>query len=382
MKLSDFLSAKPLFYDVIDYDRFPRAYDQVREHLPTPNIIHVVGTNGKGSTGRFLATALHRAGRSVGHYTSPHILRFNERVWTRGEEITDEALESAHEKLSGLLPPTIAEALSYFEYTTLLAMVAFEGCDYVVLEAGLGGEHDATNVFDKRLSLFTPIDLDHAAFLGTTVETVATTKLRSMGALALLGRQKHPEVETIARTIAAARHAALYTLAERVTPKLEAIAWHLATKNGLSDYLRDNLLLSMVAFELLGFDARKELFDQSALFGRLSRIAPNVTLDVGHNPLAAREIARAYAGKKVVLIYNTYRDKEYREILSILKPIVERALIIDVDEPRIAERSDLEAALDELGMSHAPFETIDDENDYLVFGSFSVAETFLKRMKP
>ncbi len=257
-------------------------------------------------------------------------------------------------------------------------MVAFEGCDYVVMEAGLGGEHDATNVFDKTLSVFTPIDLDHAAFLGNTIEEVAGTKLRSMQRTALLGRQKHPEVEMIARAIAQEKGTELRTVEEKTTPRIRATAWHVATKNGLSDYLRDNLELAMGAFEMLGFEAREALFDQEALFGRLTRIAPNVTLDVGHNPLAAREIAQAYAGKKVVLVYNTYRDKDYCEILCILTPIIERVEIIGVEEPRIADRADLEAALEELNLPHAPFEGIESENEYLVFGSFSVAETFIK----
>lgn len=380
MNLNDFLSSKPLFYDVIDYGRFPRAYALVSERLPKPAIIHVVGTNGKGSTGRFLAEALRRSGKKTGHYTSPHILRFNERIWIDGEEIMDDALEAAHGKLLTLLPREVAEALSYFEYTTLVAMVAFEGCDYVVCEAGLGGEHDATNVFEKVLSIFTPIDFDHAAFLGTTIEEIAGTKLRSMQKRALLGKQSHPEVEAIARAVADERGAELYTLQECTTPVLRDAALRLGAKNGLSDYLCDNLLLAMAAFGLLGFEVREELFDQKALFGRLSRIAPGITLDVGHNPLAAREIARAYAGKKVILVYNTYRDKEYREILGILKPVIEQALIIAVDEPRIADRSDLESALEELRIPYAPFEAIENDKEYLVFGSFSVAETFLKRM--
>ena len=77
MILNDFLALKPLFYDVIDYERFPKAYRQIASLLPKPKLIHLVGTNGKGSTGRFLATALFRAGKKTGHYTSPHILRFN-----------------------------------------------------------------------------------------------------------------------------------------------------------------------------------------------------------------------------------------------------------------------------------------------------------------
>ncbi len=379
MNLDDFLSAKPLFYDRIDYDRFPKAYRGVEGALPTPKIIHLVGTNGKGSTGRFLATALNRAGKRVGHYTSPHILRFNERIWIDGEDVSDETLEAAHQKLLALLSAEDVEALSYFEYTTLLAMVAYAGCEYVVLEAGLGGEFDATAVFPKTLSIFTPIDYDHAPFLGTTIDSIAATKLRSMQRVALLGEQKHAEVESIARRIAGEKGCELYTLAERLTPRIEEIALHLAIKNDLSEYLRDNLILAMAAYEMLRYEVSEELFDQSALFGRLSRIAPNITLDVGHNPLAAREIARAYAGEKVVLIYNTYGDKDYREIVGILKPIIESVEIIEVNEARIVLREDLEGALDEMDIPYRSFEAINSNKEYLVFGSFSVAETFLKR---
>lgn len=380
MNLESFLAQKPLFYDVIDYDRFPRAVAQIRDRLNVPPLIHVVGTNGKGSTGRFLATALHRAGEKTGHYTSPHILRFNERIWREGSDVTDAVLEAAHERLMALLPRESSDALSYFEYTTLLAVLAFEGCDYVVFEAGLGGEHDATNAFEKVLSLFTPIDLDHAAFLGNTIEAVAETKLRSMGPRALLGKQNHPQVRGIAEAIAQERGSELHSIEEERDPVIRAMAARLASKNRLSDYLCDNLELSMKAFELLGLEVREEWFDQGALFGRLSPIASNVTLDVGHNPLAAREIARTYSGKKVVLVYNTYRDKDYREILSILSPILERVEIIDVDETRIAPKEELIAVLDSMGIEHAPFATINANKDYLVFGSFSVAETFLKRM--
>jgi len=380
MKLDCFLAEKPLFYDVIDYERFPVAYREIEHFLPKPKIIHLVGTNGKGSTGRFLATALSRAGKRVGHYTSPHILRFNERIWIDGSEIDDEALETAHQKLLSMVERKSAEALSYFEYTTLLAMVAFAECDYVVLEAGLGGEHDATAVFPKALSIFTPIDFDHAAFLGTTIESIATTKLQSMQSIALLGKQNHSKVEHIARGIAEEKGCTLYTFTERLTPNSEKLAWHLATKNALSDYLRDNLMLAIEAYELLGFEASEALFDQNALFGRLSRIDSNITLDVGHNALAAESIAQSFVGKKVTLIYNTYGDKDYREILSILKPIIESVEIIDVNEGRIVERTLLESALDALHIPYRPFQEIDHKQEYLVFGSFSVAEMFLKRM--
>lgn len=380
MNLETFLANKPLFYDVIDYERFPKAYESLRNLLILPKIIHLVGTNGKGSTGRFLATALHRAGKKTGHYTSPHIRAFNERIWIDGRDIGNAELERAHEKLLALLDHDTAESLSYFEYTTLLAVVAYEGCEYVVLEAGLGGEHDATNVFEKVLSVFTPIDFDHSAFLGNTIESIASTKLRSMEHKALLGEQKHTEVEAIAKEIAKEKGAALYGVRELRTPIIAEAALHLAIKNSLSDYLRDNLTLAMVAYTLLGYETDEALFDQAALFGRLSRITPNVTLDVGHNALAARAIAQSYKGKKVTLIYNTYGDKDYREILTLLSPIIEKVEIIDVDENRIVQRSLLEAVLEDLGIVYGGFESVREDKEYLVFGSFSVAEAFLKRM--
>lgn len=381
MNLEAFLAQKPLFYDVIDYERFPKAFASVAHLLHMPKIIHVVGTNGKGSTGRFLATALSRLGKTTGHYTSPHILQFNERIWIDGVNIANSDLENAHEKLSGFLDVETANSLSYFEYTTLLAMVAFERCDYVVLEAGLGGEFDATNVFDKVLSVFTPIDFDHSAFLGSTIEAIAGTKLRSMTSKALLGVQNHSIVEEIAHEIALKKKCELHKVQELINPNIGAIALHLATKNGLSEYLRDNCELAMAAFELLGYKAQETLFDQKVLFGRLSRIARNVTLDVGHNALAARAIVRAFGGQKITLVYNTYGDKDYREILSILTPIIDHVEIIAIEEQRIVPRHLLEAVLNDLGLNYGSFERVSPDKEYLVFGSFSVAEGFLKRMK-
>ncbi|MGZ8547448.1 MAG: bifunctional folylpolyglutamate synthase/dihydrofolate synthase [Sulfuricurvum sp.] len=380
MTLAKFLNSKPLFYDAIDYERFPKAYQSLRSHLAVPKIIHIVGTNGKGSTGRFLATALHRTGKKTGHYTSPHIVRFNERIWMNGSEIADEVLKNAHQKLLCILTSEDAHSLSYFEYTTLLAMVVFEECDYVVLEAGLGGEFDATNVFDKVLSIFTPIDLDHSAFLGNTIDAIASTKLRSMSTVVLMGKQPHIETKIIARQIANEKKTEIKCIDGMASEPIKEKSLQIAIKNDLSDYLRDNLELSMAAFELLGYEATVELFDQEALFGRLSRIAPNITLDVGHNALAATAIAEAFRGQKVTLIYNTYADKEYREILSILLPIIEKVEIIEVDEARIVQKPLLEAALRELEIVYSIFETVAEDKEYLVFGSFSVAEAFLKRV--
>jgi dihydrofolate synthase/folylpolyglutamate synthase len=378
MTLSSWLFSKPLFYDAIDYDRFPNAFETIRSYLTIPKIIHLVGTNGKGSTGRFLATALSRLGKKTGHYTSPHIVNFNERIWMDGFDVNDDVLEEAHQKLLKILDFEVAQTLSYFEYTTLLAMIVFEQCDYVVLEAGLGGEFDATNVFDKVLSIFTPIDFDHSAFLGSTIESIASTKLRSMSKVALMGKQPYIETKIIAREIATEKKCSLLCIDGMASEQIKEKALQIAIKNGLSDYLRDNLELAMAAFEILGYKVEVELFDQEALFGRLTKIRDNITLDVGHNALAARAIAEAFTGKKITLIYNTYADKDYREILIILAPIIERVEIIEVDEVRIVEAALLELTLRDLNLLYGYFEKIDENKEYLVFGSFSVAEAFIK----
>jgi dihydrofolate synthase/folylpolyglutamate synthase len=375
--LSEFLEKKPLYYDKIDYERMPRIYKKIKSALSTPKIIHLIGTNGKGTTGRFLASALLNKGLKVGHYTSPHILKFNERIWLNGADITDEILENAHNKLFSLLEKTDAERLSYFEYTTLLAMIAFEKCDYVVLEAGLGGEYDATAVFPKELTLFTPIDFDHTAFLGENIEQIATTKLNAMQKNAIVGLQKHSEVYEMASKIALEKDTKLTFLKESdesFQTKISAISEAIH----LPKYLSDNLALAACALEKLGFEFHAEDFKNARLFGRLTQIAPNILLDVGHNALAAQAIAKTLEGKKFTLIYNTYKDKDYKAILTLLKPIINEVELLHVSDARIVERSLLVQTLEELKLTCKEYEEVQEDKNYLVFGSFSVAETFLK----
>jgi len=375
-----FLEAKPLFYDEIDYDRMPRIYDRVQNKLPKPKIIHLVGTNGKGTTGRFLAFALYRLGFKTGHYTSPHILRFNERIWIDGDDVDDASLQNAHQKLQKLLTPKESEELSYFEYTTLLAMLCFERCDYVVLEAGLGGEHDATAVFPKELTILTPVDRDHEAFLGESIEEIATTKLGAMAQKLLLTTQKHPQVYTIAREIAKKRGSEVFKIEALLTQEEKEKLASFAQEEKLPEYLKQNLYNAASALKLLGYEIDPEGFRDARLFGRLTPLLPNVLIDVGHNPLAASSIVSALKGRKFVLIYNSFKDKDYKTILSIVKPIVKRVEIIEIDQKRVESRAKLQRALNDLKIQYSKFEKIERDENYLVFGSFSVVEEFLKRV--
>ena len=376
MKLDKFLDNKPLFYEKIDYERLPNIYKKIKHHFKIPKTIHLIGTNGKGTTGRFLATALFNNGYKVGHYTSPHIMKFNERIWLNGSDVSDDILQKAHEKLSVVIDEFNLEALSYFEYTTLLSMWIYHDCDYVVLEAGLGGEFDATAVFDKILTLVTPIDIDHQAFLGENIKAIATTKLNAIQNNAILASQKHHEVFEIANNISKNFH----------VQKIEDILdlndleniKKISKKLNLAKYLENNLSLAICALKFLNIDYKESDFENSRLFGRLSQISENILVDVGHNPLAATSILNQLKPNKYILVYNSYKDKDYKQILQILKPIIQNVQVIDIYGQRVESIEKLQKVLNELKIEYSKFKKIETQKQYLVFGSFSVVEQFLR----
>lgn len=379
MTLKSFLNDKPLYYDKIDYGRFPKIFKKIECNFQLPQIVHIVGTNAKGSTGRALAHLLHVSGEKVGHYSSPHIVNFNERIWINGKDADDVLLETMHQKLQIILEKQDSEALSYFEYTTLLAMLIFcDYCDFVVLEAGLGGEYDATNVFCKRLSIITPIGYDHEAFLGSTLDDIAKTKLRSINNDTLLAKQYEDEVYELALQRVDEVKKDLYFAQSYLDDNFYKELSQFIEKKKYPLFFYDNFSTAFCAFKLLGFEIDLNLLNNLKLFGRCQKIAPNVTIDVGHNPMAAVALLEHFRTKKVVLVYNSYNDKEYEKILSILKPIIQEVQIIDIDNKREVSKDNLEKVLDFQGIKYLSFHKIDKENEYLIFGSFSVVEKFLE----
>jgi len=372
----EFLNSKPLYYKEIDHLRIHQAYALLENHIAHPPTVHLVGTNGKGSTGRTIAHLTHKCGRTVGHYSSPHIMRFNERIWMDGQECSDEVLQIAHTRLYGILGEEMSGALSYFEYTTLLALVVFERCSLIVLEAGLGGEYDATNVSPKVLSIITPIGYDHQAFLGDTIEEIATTKIRSIDTRALIAPQIYDEVIPIAQQIAKAKNATLTI----VDPKFYShqLFIDISIKKGWSDYLKENVTTALRALDILNIPY--DIYDLKSLelFGRFYSLTPNIRIDVGHNPLAAKAIAKALH-TPTVLIYNSLDDKNYHEILTILAPKLKRLEIIPIENQRAATTEAIIDAAKACGIPYTLFGgNLRGDEEYLVFGSFYVVEAFLK----
>ncbi len=383
-----YMEQKGIEYRTIDKSRSKRIYAELQPHLKSPkHIIQVLGTNGKGSTGRFIAQILAQNGCTILHFTSPHIFSFNERFYTNlGQNlgiISDKSLIKAHRFLQGF---EAMRECSYFEYATFLALVLAQGVDYLILEAGVGGELDSTSVVKRDLCVFSVIDYDHTEILGDSIESIATTKLNAVFCpnkvpKMVLGVQKYAVVEKIAKDIAKKHSVEMFCIdCHDLQASLAMTIESYLTRHNLAPFLAQNLALALKATQIFGINADLDSLPKLDLHGRFEQIAPNITIDVGHNQNAAFAIKHNLNDKKIILVYNSYFQKNIFEILSILKDNILRVEILSVsDNPRIIEQSKLEQILETLQIAHKNFTHIDSKQDYLVFGSFSVAEAFMRQ---
>lgn len=272
-----------------------------------PPVIHVAGTNGKGSTCAFMRAMAEAAGLTVHVFTSPHLVRFNERIRLAGELVDDDRLiawlDRTHAAIGG-------GEITHFEATTAAAILAFSEvpADVLILEVGLGGKYDATNVIDQpALSVITPVDFDHKAFLGSDLRGIAGEKagIIKPGRPVLTAIQRKVCDEVIAKKAGEVK-APLYRLKAHF---IDAMPEDLSL---IGEHQRANAALAAMAMQLFGNSTR---IDQAAIFegarqatwpARMQRLSPGpvtamaegreVWLDGGHNPHAARAIARHLKG--------------------------------------------------------------------------------------
>ncbi|ADU40332.1 bifunctional protein FolC [Helicobacter pylori 35A] len=376
--LKAFLETKPKEYHKFDPSRFIQIYKDFKNAFfeIQAKVIHVVGTNGKGSTGRFLTLLLADQNFKVLHFTSPHVFEFRERFFLNGSIVEESVLENAHQQLQS---HAFSSACSYFEYATLLAVMLAKDCDYLVLEAGLGGEFDSTNALEKTLSVFTPIDYDHKEFLGDSLESIAQTKLKAMGSLNIIAPQQEL-VLSVAQKIAKEKHAKLILVPNKISKGVRDYI----ERHHLACFLAMNLEVALKAFETLMPCKEQEVLKNLKpldLIGRCELLSPNILIDVGHNPHSAKalkeEIKRIF-NTKIILIYNCYQDKDAFLVLEILKPVVKKVLILELHEERVIKLEKLKGILETLGLEYALFEDLKENENYLVYGSFLVANAFYK----
>lgn len=367
----DFLEHKTLYYDKIDFSIVHQAWVCIASHVQLPYVIHIVGTNGKGTTGRYLASYLEQIGKDVLHYSSPHIVEFNERIWINQHNVSNEQLQTAHVALYHYLSSELLNKLTYFEYSTLLALYLSSQRDYLILEAGLGGEFDATNVVKNDLTLVTTIGLDHQSFLGDTIEDIAMTKMRSCDTAMIVGHQQSDEVLNLAQT---------FEDKDKKVHSVDHFNFPVYINKSIPLYLHKNIELVMATLNFLNIKIDTNFFNTIKMPGRFEKINSHIIVDVGHNPLAAQEIVKSFSNNKVTLVYNSYADKQYQEVLKILKPIIKKLEIIIIDDQRMVSSDVLINIAKKENIPVSIFKQIDDQKKYLVFGSFLVVEEFLKKV--
>lgn len=377
-----FLQKKGLEYGKIDRFRAFALFEKYKNNFKIKPIIQLIGTNGKGSTGRFLAQLLGGLSYKVGHFTSPHLLRFNERFYLSGKIVSDELLVQAHERLESIMKKDL-QRLSYFEYATFLAVLLFEKCDFVIFEAGMGGEFDSTSLFEKELSIFTNIDFDHKEMLGTSLRQIARTKLKAMGKKALILSRQSKIVLNQAFKTAFLKNSQLFCVSEKDQPLLQKGVKNYVKKFKIPNFLKENLFLASFACALLVGEKKSlkalENLPLLDLRGRMEQIRSNLYIDVGHNPLAARVVANFFKGKKICLIYNSFLDKDIFEILRILKPIIAIILVFEYESARKLANERLFTIAKELNLKCQKYNGMQDDETYLVFGSFLLVEAFLRK---
>jgi len=323
--------------------------------------IHVAGTNGKGSVCAFIETGLRAAGFRTGLFTSPHLVEPTERIQIAGRPVSPEHFVEAFELVHAEAERLLAEGLldghpSYFETVTAMAFWLFDrlSVEYAVLEVGLGGRLDATNVVTPELAVITPVDYDHEAYLGKSLEAIAAEKagIIKPGVPLIISRQR-PEVEALLAACAARAGAPLFRASEwraedviieqrgsRFTaagPLRLAIECPLAGEHQVS-----NVLTAVAALNQAGVrpEAIQQGIRRTRWPGRLEWVSENpaILLDGAHNPAGARALAdyirRFEAGRRLRLVYGAMRDKAVEEVASILFPLAGEIILTTTGQAR------------------------------------------------
>jgi len=371
-----YLKEKDSSFWEIKKGSFFSFFDNIAHLFNIPFSIQIVGTNGKGSTGRFLTQILRGAKKSVFHYTSPHIISVNERFYINDSIIEDEVLNSYHLKLLALLGRESSDTLTYFEYLTILAFFISQDFDIAVFEAGVGREYDATSAKRPDLLLVTPISFDHKHILGESLGEIVKTKLAKLPEVTILGIQEYAEAEEMARVIAKESGKTLKTIDDI----LDVGDKDVIKQTCFNDFLKNNLLLAASAAKEIGLYSKDYLPKKLDIRGRCEKIDDYTIIDVGHNESAARAVCASFMGKKFNLVYNSLADKEYCKVLEIFKNHCEKIYILPIDADRAVQMDELLFCATSLG-----FMVVSSLADFegemkVVFGSFHTVESYLKRV--
>ncbi|QIZ77177.1 bifunctional tetrahydrofolate synthase/dihydrofolate synthase [Ferrimonas lipolytica] len=324
--------------------------------LPDSTVITVAGTNGKGTSCALLEQILTNAGYRVGVFSSPHIEHYRERVRIDGNELSDQSHVDAFTAIAAAQADV---SLTFFEYSALGALWLFaqHRPDVVLLEVGLGGRLDATNVIDADLALITTIDLDHQDYLGDTRELVAVEKGGIMRANkpAVCG-DPNPPLTLLAQ--ARQLRANLVCRNDDFSVEVADSSWCFRMGNmecnglPLPQIPVDNAGAVIAALQLLPLNvsdaAIVSALEQVSVPGRLESLAKNIVIDVAHNPQAARYLATWLAQQsatKIIAVCSMLGDKDMENSIAPLLPLVDQWLIAPLNVARAANAETMQQLL-------------------------------------
>ncbi len=353
-------------------------------------VIQVAGTNGKTSTSRAIESLLRAHGLRTGLFTSPHLVDFRERFQIDGEPITAAALAESWEALQSPLAVVDQElqaaghgAITFFEALVVLALLSFADApvDVAVLEVGIGGEWDATNIVDARVAVFTPIDLDHTAILGHTIAEISRTKagIIKSGSVVVTATQDEDALTEL--QLAASEHSCPVFVADSDFALLDdrlAVGGRQITVRGITGHPYDavflplygshqaeNAAVAVAAVEaFLGGERPipEEVYEEGLAQvtspGRLQLVgtSPSVYVDAAHNPHGAEALARAvtesFSFSALALVLGALADKDAAGVLAALSPVSDFTVLTPVASERSLTRAPLQELAEELLTEH------------------------------
>lgn len=370
--------------------------DKVRQvlfaELEMPPVVLIAGTNGKGSTVALCQAALMAAGYQVGSYTSPHLLRLNERIVINRQEIADDDFVPALDAVEAARGQT---PLTYFEFITLAAAYHFarKAVDVALLEVGLGGRLDAVNVFEPVAAIVTNVGLDHMDWLGDTREAIGREKAGVFRAqLPAIYADDKPvdSVIQVARDCGAELRCYDAAAAVDATPNLTGLP-------GSIRWGAQALLESLPAQLAVSAEQRQQGFLQASLVGRFQTLCeqPVTVVDVAHNAeatsLLAEKMRQHKTVKRWVAVFAAYKDKPIKESIEPLRQLVERWYCCQLQGPRAMPVQALASLLSDNGanvalsadsVEQAWQAAVDDistaDSGIIVFGSFETVSAVMQ----
>ncbi|PIC57866.1 hypothetical protein CSV80_06025 [Sporosarcina sp. P12(2017)] len=352
-------------FDIMSDDLIKPGLDAIEEALASVlnperdlRIIHVAGTNGKGSTIAVMEAVLQAHGFETGVFSSPAIVDVHDQIRINGKPITHEELEYVFEEMEAA---GLSGMLTDFELLTVAAFLAFRnaGPDYVLLETGMGGRYDSTNVVTPLVSVITSIALDHIGFLGDTLAKIAEHKAGIIKPYTPVVIGELPEeakevvlAEAKMKKSLVRAYGENFTMEQGETEKFRGMStFEIPVRHMKGPHQAINHAVALEALSLAGVPLKQDKVADAitnvALPFRFQKIAENVYIDGAHNPAAARMLVRTieeqFPGENVDWVVGMLNTKDYKATLEILEPIANSFTFVDFPHEQAAKAGDLQA---------------------------------------